>query len=313
VTPGLDRYFGLAGRTVLLTGATRGIGLAMTEAFVDAGARLVIASNEAPECLKLGEELRARGVEALAVPTDVRSAEELRRLADAAVQRFGAIDVLVCNAGVSGPVGPMAEVDDAAYAQTFDVNLRHAFILCGTCCTAHGGARRREHYRHLEHRGIAGQRPYWFICIDQSSVGATRTKFGRGIRAARRAGQCHRPGSDPDQLGERCLEQSPSKRGAPGPNSAAPHRGTLGGSGRSAVSRGSRQRFCNGSNTGRGRRHGDFRRQLEKSDDFLLILTTIDVLSGRTGIGVILTTRYGCYPRRVVAKCCPATPVIAPR
>ena len=131
MTPGLDRYFGLAGRTVLLTGATRGIGLAMTEAFVDAGARLVIASNEAPECLKLGEELRARGVEALAVPTDVRSAEELRRLADAAVQRFGAIDVLVCNAGVSGPVGPMAEVDDAAYAQTFDVNLRHAFILCG--------------------------------------------------------------------------------------------------------------------------------------------------------------------------------------
>jgi len=131
VTLRLDRYFGLAGRTVLLTGATRGIGLAMTEAFVDAGARLVIASNEAHECVKLGEELRARGVPALAVPTDVRSAAELRRLADAAVQRFGAIDVLVCNAGVSGPVGPMAEVDDVSYAETFDVNLRHAFILCG--------------------------------------------------------------------------------------------------------------------------------------------------------------------------------------
>jgi NAD(P)-dependent dehydrogenase (short-subunit alcohol dehydrogenase family) len=131
VTQGLDRYFGLAGRTVLLTGATRGIGLAMTEAFVEAGAKLVIASNEEDECLRLGEELRARGVEALAVPTDVRSAEELRRLADSAVQRFGAIDVLVCNAGVSGPVGPMAEVDDVVYAQTFDVNLRHAFILCG--------------------------------------------------------------------------------------------------------------------------------------------------------------------------------------
>ena len=74
VRQGLDRYFGLAGRTVLLTGATRGIGLAMTEAFVDAGAKLVIASNEADECLKLGDALRARGVEALAVPTDVRSA-----------------------------------------------------------------------------------------------------------------------------------------------------------------------------------------------------------------------------------------------
>ena len=131
MTQRLERYFGLTGRTVLLTGATRGIGLAMTEAFVDAGANLVVASNEIDECLKLGEELRARGVAALAVPTDVRSAEELRRLADSAVQEFGAVDVLVCNAGVSGPVGPMAEVDDVVYAQTFDVNLRHAFILCG--------------------------------------------------------------------------------------------------------------------------------------------------------------------------------------
>ncbi len=131
MTAALDRYFGLAGRTVLLTGATRGIGLAMTEAFVDAGARLVIASNEVDECLKLGEELRARGVEALAVPTDVRSAEDLQRLSDAAAQRFGAVDVLVCNAGVSGPVGSMAQVGEHEYAQTFDVNLRHAFLLCG--------------------------------------------------------------------------------------------------------------------------------------------------------------------------------------
>jgi NAD(P)-dependent dehydrogenase (short-subunit alcohol dehydrogenase family) len=61
----------------------------------------------------------------------VRNAEELRQLADAAVERFGAIDVLLCNAGVSGPVGPMAEVDEVDYTQTFDVNLRQAFILCG--------------------------------------------------------------------------------------------------------------------------------------------------------------------------------------
>jgi NADPH:quinone reductase-like Zn-dependent oxidoreductase len=63
---GLERYFGIKGRTVLLTGATRGIGLAMADAFADAGARLVVASNEMEACLELGATLRSRGLEALA-------------------------------------------------------------------------------------------------------------------------------------------------------------------------------------------------------------------------------------------------------
>ena len=53
MNPGLKRYFGVAGLTVLLTGATRGIGLAMVEAFAAAGARLVISSNEPEECYAL--------------------------------------------------------------------------------------------------------------------------------------------------------------------------------------------------------------------------------------------------------------------
>jgi NAD(P)-dependent dehydrogenase (short-subunit alcohol dehydrogenase family) len=128
---GLERYFGIKGRTVLLTGATRGIGLAMTDAFADAGARLVVASNETEACLELGATLRSRGLEALAVPADVRSAQDLDALTDAAVERFGGIDVLVCNAGVSGHMGSIADVNDAAYAEAFDVNLRHPLRLCG--------------------------------------------------------------------------------------------------------------------------------------------------------------------------------------
>ena len=111
---GLDRYFGLAGRTVVLTGATRGIGLAMTEAFADAGAQLVIASNEAPACVELAAALTARGVAALAVPTEVRDPEALKRLTEAAMARFGGIDVLVCNAGISSHMGSLADVTDAA-------------------------------------------------------------------------------------------------------------------------------------------------------------------------------------------------------
>jgi NAD(P)-dependent dehydrogenase (short-subunit alcohol dehydrogenase family) len=129
--PGLERYFGVAGLTVVLTGATRGIGLAMSEAFAAAGARLVISSNESDALLALGTDLNRRGGEVLAVPAEVRSRDELNALVDAAVARFAGIDVLICNAGVAGPVGAMADADEAAVEELFEVNLRHPLILTG--------------------------------------------------------------------------------------------------------------------------------------------------------------------------------------
>ena len=131
MTPDLQRYFGVAGLRVVVTGATRGIGLAMTEAFAGAGARLVISSNERQACQNLGVQLRERSVDALAFPAEMRSRSDLNSLVDAAVDRFGGIDVLICNAGISGRPGSLADVDQAAYDEMFDVNLRHALILAG--------------------------------------------------------------------------------------------------------------------------------------------------------------------------------------
>jgi NAD(P)-dependent dehydrogenase (short-subunit alcohol dehydrogenase family) len=131
MTSGLERYFGVAGSTVVLTGATRGIGLAMTEAFAAAGARLVISSNEQEACHALGKDLQARGVEAVAVTADVRSRADLGALVDAAVQRFHRIDVLICNAGISGPRGSMGDAGDTAFDELLDINLRHPLMLTG--------------------------------------------------------------------------------------------------------------------------------------------------------------------------------------
>ena len=122
----LARCFGLEGRTALVTGATRGIGLAITELFAEAGARLVVASNEPEACRELAGRLPG---EALAVPTDVRSRAELDRLADAALQRFGGVDVLVCNAGVNSHFGPLHEAGEEARRQAFAVNLDHPLHL----------------------------------------------------------------------------------------------------------------------------------------------------------------------------------------
>jgi NAD(P)-dependent dehydrogenase (short-subunit alcohol dehydrogenase family) len=126
---GIDGYFGLSGRTALITGASRGIGRAIADAFAAAGARLVIASNEAEQCAALAAGFEAAGGEAIGVAVDVRERAQLAALADRAVDRFGSIDILVCNAGVSGEMGRMHEAGEAERRDLFAVNLEHALTL----------------------------------------------------------------------------------------------------------------------------------------------------------------------------------------
>ncbi|MGW1530029.1 SDR family NAD(P)-dependent oxidoreductase, partial [Streptomyces sp. NPDC002159] len=82
-------------KVVLVTGASRGIGRAVALAFARQGALLVLAARSAERLAQVEGEVRALGSEALSVPTDVTSPDEVMALVDAAVSRFGRIDVLV--------------------------------------------------------------------------------------------------------------------------------------------------------------------------------------------------------------------------
>jgi NAD(P)-dependent dehydrogenase (short-subunit alcohol dehydrogenase family) len=121
--------FDLAGRVALVTGAARGLGRATAAALGAHGAAVVLADLDGPACEAAAAELRAVGVDTLAVSCDVGDAAAGARLADLAGAWRGRIDVLVCNAGVQGPAGPLAAMADADWDRVFDVNLRGAARL----------------------------------------------------------------------------------------------------------------------------------------------------------------------------------------
>jgi NAD(P)-dependent dehydrogenase (short-subunit alcohol dehydrogenase family) len=121
--------FDLRGRVALVTGAAQGLGRAIAAALGAHGAAVVLADLDARACEAAAAELRAEGVDTLAVPCDVGDAAAVGRLADIAAGWRGRLDVLVCNAGIQGPAGPLAAVADADWDRVFEVNLRGAARL----------------------------------------------------------------------------------------------------------------------------------------------------------------------------------------
>jgi NAD(P)-dependent dehydrogenase (short-subunit alcohol dehydrogenase family) len=108
---------------VLITGALTGIGRAAAVAFAQEGAKIVAAGRRDDLGTELVEELRSFDAEAEFINADVRKEDDVRRLVDQTVQRFGRLDVGVNNAGTEGEVGPIRDQTAETYALTFDTNV----------------------------------------------------------------------------------------------------------------------------------------------------------------------------------------------
>jgi len=113
----------MTNRVILVTGALTGIGRATALAFAKEGATVVAAGRRETEGKALEAELRALGARAAFIKADVRHEEDVRRLVDETVARFGRLDVAVNNAGTEGKPGPVTEQTPDSYAAMFDTNV----------------------------------------------------------------------------------------------------------------------------------------------------------------------------------------------
>jgi NAD(P)-dependent dehydrogenase (short-subunit alcohol dehydrogenase family) len=108
---------------VLITGALTGIGRAAATAFARAGNRVVVSGRREDAGEALVSELRTLGAEAEFVRADVRNEDDVRRLVDRTVARFGRLDAAVNNAGTEGKPGAVVDQTSESYAATFDANV----------------------------------------------------------------------------------------------------------------------------------------------------------------------------------------------
>jgi NAD(P)-dependent dehydrogenase (short-subunit alcohol dehydrogenase family) len=124
----LRRLFDMTGRVVIVTGGTRGIGLALAEGYVAAGARVVVASRKADACKEAEEHLRGLGGEALGVAAHMGDLDDVAELARRTVDEFGGIDVVVNNAATA-LAQPIGQYTPDAWQKSLDVNLRGPVFL----------------------------------------------------------------------------------------------------------------------------------------------------------------------------------------
>ncbi len=127
----LPQLFSLKDKVAVITGASRGIGRAISLAFAEAGAALVVSSRNKrpPELEKVAEEVRSLGARVQAIPAHVGKNEQVENLVRRTLEEFGRIDILVNNAGANPVLSPLTDLEEDALDKVLEVNLKGAFLM----------------------------------------------------------------------------------------------------------------------------------------------------------------------------------------
>ncbi len=134
------KNFDMRGKTVLITGASRGIGKAAAFAFAQAGANVALVARSVDDIAEIAGEI---GPNALAIPCDVSRFSEVAAAVAATVDTFGGLDVYVGNAGMIDPIGRLGDTDPDAWGRLIDINLKGVYygmraVMPGMIAQGHG-------------------------------------------------------------------------------------------------------------------------------------------------------------------------------
>ncbi len=164
----LSALFSLQGKVALITGASKGIGFGIAEIFSAAGAKVVICSRKQEGLDEMANQLNSKGYEVTGIACNVGNMEELPKLVEKSVEKYGGIDILVNNAATNPVFGPVQETSLEAFDKIMSVNVKAAFELSKLC------------YPHLKNSSGAA-------IINISSIGGLSPEQGLGIYSVSKA------------------------------------------------------------------------------------------------------------------------------
>ena len=176
----IQQLFDLSGRTALVTGGSRGLGLQMAHALGEAGARVIVSSRKAADLQEAVASLKAAGIDASFVAADAGQPDDISRLASEALALAGDIDILVNNAGATWGA-PAAEHPLEAWDKVMNLNVRGYFLLSQAIAKASMIPRKQGRIINVASiAGLGGNHPFMQTIAYNTSKGAV-VNFTRAL------------------------------------------------------------------------------------------------------------------------------------